>query len=196
MKKVYVYLAIALVVIAGYFIRDALDKRSAAVSVQAEPEKAVESFMATMAKLTRLIYEESHRESLEEDVEKLKAKGDEATREELLDICQQYGLESQAPLFLKEKTGKGIMAAFLIVRFEEFEITGTKIDGDEATVSAKLLPLDILGLSALTEKLGAPKPQTKREPMPLTFVLERRRYRWYITDMKGELGDFARILGR
>lgn len=196
MKRVCVYLAIALVVILGYFIRDALDKRSAEASVQATPEKTVESFMATMAKLTRLIYEESQRESLEEDVKGLEAKDDEAARKELLDVCRQYGLESQAPLFIKEKTGKRIMGAFLIIRFEEFEITGTKVSGDEATVSAKLIPVDILGFKALAEKLGAPKPRTAPEPMPLTFVLERRRYRWYITDMRGKLGDFSKVFGR
>lgn len=196
MKKGCVYLAIALVVVGGYYIRGALDKRSAAASVQATPEKAVESFMATMAKLARLIYEESQLESLEDDVKELEAKGDEATKDELLDICQRYGLESQAPLFTKEKTCKRIMGAFLIVRFEEFEVTRTKIKGDGATVSATLIPVDIFGFKALAEKLGAPKPEKKPEPLPMTFVLERHRYRWYITDMKGTLGDFSKAFGR
>ena len=196
MKKILIYAAIAVAVLAAWFIRDAMLRSSAAKSVQADPEKAVASFMSTMAKLTALVYEKSQRDELESDVDELEAKGEEATKDDVADICEKYGLESQAPLFLKEKTGKSIMAAFLIVRFEEFEIINTKIDGDEATVSAKFRPLDILGLGALTEKLGAPTPQTQREPMPMTFVLERRRYRWYITDMKGKLGDFSRILSR
>jgi len=196
MKKVLMWAGLIAAVLVALYVRDVLDRRAAAESVQRDPETAVGSFMSTMAKLTQLVYGESRHEELEEQVDELEAKGEEVTEKEVADLCEKYGLESQAPLFRKEKTGKAIMAAFLVMRFEEFEVTGCDIEGETARVDVKFTPLDILGLKALTEKMGVPADERGPEPMRVSFDMEKHRHRWYITDMKGDLGKLSRAFGK
>ena len=62
--------------------------------------------------------------------------------------------------------------------------------------AAKAAVKDVLGLKALTEALGAPTPKEEPKPVSIAFYLEKKGYRWYITDTRGELSDAVRAFSR
>lgn len=142
------------------------------------------------------IWQESQRDELASEVEEMEAKGEETTREEVEDLFERYGLVSRGHLFRNERTARGITSAFMLMRFEEFEVLGSDLDGDEATVNVSVMPLDFLGMQALVGQLSPDAPESRMERQHVRFRMERRRYRWYITGIDGELSRLARAFGR
>ncbi len=187
MKKLIILLVLAALITGTVLVRGALDKRRALAGPQGDPQRAVETLMDSFAKLSKLIYEESHRENLVADVDALKDAPEPEAEAAMQDVFEKYGLHPIKPFFVDEKLGKGVTSVFLLFRFDTYEITKTTVKDDSAWVHVKFTPTDVLGIAALTAKLGAPAPEQKREPVTISFGLDKDRHRWYITEISGEL---------
>ncbi|MHC4713045.1 MAG: hypothetical protein ACYTAN_07215 [Planctomycetota bacterium] len=196
MKKVIVAVIVVVLIVVALWMRDLSERKAAAESVQANPLKTVESVMGNTAKLTGLMWDEKQREELKAEAERLEEAGEEATEEETRDVFEQYGLVPQYPLFADEHYGKSFVATLLMHRFDEFEVKSSTVKEATATISVEFTPKDVLGLKALTEKLGAPTPKEEPKPVSIVFYLEKKGYRWYITDTRGELSDAVRAFSR
>ncbi len=194
-KAVAVAIIVAFVAFALWF-RDFRDRKAAEASVQADPVKTVESVMSNTAKLTGLMWDEKQRVALEAEADRLEKAGEEATAEEAKDVFEKYGLVPQYPLFAEEKKGRGFIATLLLHRFDEFEVKSSNVKETTATVLVEFTPKDILGLKALTEQLGAPADKQEPKPVEIVFDLEKTRYRWYITEIHGDLADAVRAFSR
>ncbi len=189
MKRLIIFLVI-LGIGLGVWWKYSSYVKSIEESVQGDPTRTVNAFMNTVTKLSGLIWNEEEREALLSDIKKWQSA--EEGEEEIPESLKEYGIENPAPLFKEGEFGKVVASSICLFHFESFSVEETEIEGSNATVEVKFLPLDILGIGKIAAKLGAPQRQRKKEPVSVLFYLERHWRRWYIVGIGGELEKLAK----
>lgn len=80
-----------------------------------------------------------------------------------------------------------MQAAFLLHRFESYAVGTAELSADTAKVEVEFMPSDVLGIGKTIGKLGAPPLPERREPVVVTYRLERRDDGWCITELSGRM---------
>jgi hypothetical protein len=197
MKKLTAIVCIACIIAGVVFWRRAADRKAAIDGPQGDPVRSVTALMDAAAKLSMSAYDDETREKLEAQVAELEKQGVDASSDEARDVAEKYGLTSTKELFADENLAGAVQGALLFMKFDSFEITDSKITEDKATVTVSVMPQDVLGINAAIEKqTGASAPKVRKDPMSLVFHLTKNRYRWYITEVGGDLREPVRLFKR
>ena len=191
-----IVVGVAAVIVGLVFWRRAADRKAAIAGPQGEAVRAVETFMNTAAKLSSTIYEERKLEKLKKEAEALETAPSGEAEKKASDITEKYGLKPPYYLFADEELGKATFGALLFFQFDAFVIQSSKVETAKATVTVSVQPKDVLGIGAAIEKLGAPKQKMRKKPVGMFFHLEKRGYRWYITDVTGEIEMVLKLTKR
>ena len=199
MKRLFVLALIGLAAAAFLWHRNRAAE-SSEPPLPADPAAAVDIFMGNMAKLGALMWDEEQRERLATEAADLEGRPEAEARTRAKDIWERYGLTSPLYLFAEPAYGKAVQAALLLVRFESWDVATAETTETTARVDASFVPADVLGIGQAIEKLGAPSPVRRREPIILTFHLGRHGDGWRITSTSGSLQStidaFAKVAAR
>ena len=187
MRKLIVVVAIGLVVAGGIWWKSASDRKKAEAGDQGTPVRAVRVYMDTISNIGTFMWSEKRQQKIKADIKELKKKPEEQAGKEVKGLFEKYGLKDPTYLFEEKKYGKAAASAFLLFHFETFTVKDDDTKENTATVTVEFTPEDILGLQALTTKLGAPASKTEKKPIRVFFDLKKRRHKWYITKIRGEL---------
>lgn len=163
------------------------ERRPPEPTAPTDPVATVDTFMATTAKLSRLIWEEEQRERLESEARDLDSTPEAERRARTPDAWQRYGLASPLYLFADPNYAKAAQAAFLLLRFDDYELGAPDVQGNTAALDARFSPKDVLGINEITRKLGAPSHPAAPRTIAVVFHLERQGDGWLIGEMSGDL---------
>ncbi len=198
MKKIVIFLLVLLLGIGGWWKYSSYVK-TIKESVQGDPAKTVDAFMANVVKISDLIWDKEKRENLTKELKgwlesaekgKKKPKG-------IPESLKEYGFKQDPrTLFENERLGKAALSAFAISRYKSYSLGKVNIKGNTAEVELKVLVSDVLGLGTIISKLGAPRQKMKKEPTTIPFTLKKQFHRWYITDIGGIEGRLADAIYR
>jgi len=157
--------------------------------VQGDPVRTVETFMNVVTGMSTLMWNEERQEDLRREMDEWEASADRLSVEDVKEELKEYGIENVHDLFEEERLAKGTLSALCLHEIESFTIDRTQVNEDNATVTVSFRSKGVLGLDKVIDSLGAPNPAKQRQPISVPFYLEKRRYRWRIVDVRGEMAD-------
>ncbi|RKY30701.1 MAG: hypothetical protein DRP67_04030 [Candidatus Omnitrophota bacterium] len=177
MKKFLCFI-ILLGVIFGGFLKYSLYVKGIENSIQGKPERAVEEFLKISEKWSGIFWNEEERE-------KIKSLMDKMEKDELSSL----GLKNPSYLFKDSNYGMSALSTFVLYEFGVYKIGEPRIEKNKAEVYVDFYAKDFMGLKSLLEDLTGKKQkgETKEE---IPFQLERKRYKWYIVSIGGDIGKF------
>ena len=198
MKKIVIFLLIALLGIAGWWKHSSYVK-TIKESVQGDPARTVDAFMDTVMKISDLMWDKDKRENLAKELKGWMESAEKGKKKPkgIPEGLKEYGFkQNPRTLFKNERLGKAALGAFAISRYKSYSLGEVRVQGNTAEVELKVLVSDVLGLGAIISKLGAPQPKMKKEPTSIPFTLKKYFHRWYITDIGGTEGKLADAIYR
>ena len=165
-------------------------------SDQGDPVRTVTAFMDAAAKASNLIWDEDRQQALKSDVDQWEKQADQLKMDDVKGDLKEYGLEQTSHLFREEKLAKATFTTLCFYQIESFSAEKTSGNENEAVVAVRFTPKSVLGLDKLISALGGPPSKGEHQPISAQFNLERRRRRWYIVEVHGELGSAINASGR
>jgi len=158
---------------------------------QGTPEKTVANFMSAAEKMSNLIWEEEENTKVKELLSEWKNVDaeDKGKHKQMQEKFKAIGIENPAPFFKDEKYAKTAFGVFCLFDFGDYEINEASIENNKATLNILFAPADFMGLKSSVGKMMTQKPSQKPAPSQIPFYLERKFYRWYITEIGGKEGE-------
>ena len=190
MKKLIGFVIVIVIALVIWFQYSSAVK-NAKEGLQGTPEKTVLNFMSAAEKMSNLIWEEEENmkvKKLLSEWKKVDAK-DKKKHKEIMERFKAIGLEDPVPFFKDEGYAKTAFGVFCLFEFGDYNIEGTKVENNKATLNILFTPEDFMGLKSAVGELMAQKPSQRTELSHIPFYLEKKFHRWYITKIGGKEGE-------
>jgi len=158
--------------------------------VQGDPESTVTAFMSRSAAMSSLLWDEDTRQELKDALNQWRKGGEGKEVDQARKTLKEYGIEDITPLFADERYAMAADGAFCFYHFDDdsFAIASSTAREETATVEVAFQPKDVFGLNRAMAALGVPGSARQPEPISVPFHLKKRRGKWYIEDIGGQLG--------
>lgn len=190
MKKL-IGLVIVIAVVLVVWGRHSSSVKNAKEGPQGTPEKTVLNFMAAAEKMSNLIWEEEENAKVKELLNEWKNVDaeDKEKHKQMQERFKAIGIENPAPFFKDENYAKTAFGVFCLFDFGDYEIDEAQIENNKATLNILFAPEDFMGLKSAVGGLMDKKPPHRTVPSQIPFYLEKKFYRWYITEIGGKEGE-------
>jgi hypothetical protein len=198
MKKLFIWLLVLGAIGGGVYQLNKMNREKALASPQGDPDRAVETFMKAMLDLNKFNRNPEKSAALRADLGALQQKekeGEKIDEEQADAIMKKHGIEPQSHLFLRRKVGREVVEGLMSIYFDEYSVNKATVLGKRATVYVDMTPIlypppapDAPELSEMEKR----KRDNALKPVKAALILERRGYRWYITDIEGDFGKLKK----
>ena len=158
--------------------------------VQGDPESTVTAFMTRSAAMSSILWDEDTQQELKDALDQWRQNDEGEEAERARKTLKEYGIEDVSPLFQDEEYARAAAGGFCFYYFDQdsFAIVSSAGREETATVEVAFQPKDVFGLNRAMAALGVPGSSRQPEPIAVPFRLKKRRGKWYIEDIGGQLG--------
>lgn len=190
MKKIIGIIILFGIILGGYFKYNSYIKK-VKNSVQGSPESTVEEFLKICEKWSNLLWKENEKEKiigLMKEMSKVKEERDKEKLNQIKEQILSLGLVDPSYLFKKGNYGMVALNTFALHEFGWYKLNEAKpIEKNKAEVYVEFCPKDFIGLGSLIQSFTG--KEQRIEPQKIPFYLQKRRYKWYIVDIGGQIGN-------
>jgi len=181
-------------IISGVWFKYSSYVKKAKEGVQGKPERTVVKFLEISENWSNILWKEKERKK----IMKIKAlmkemkevnKEDKEKINKIKEELASFGLEDPSYLFKNKNYGMSALNTFALYEFGGYKVGKTEeIEKNKAGVEVEFYALDFIGLGSLAEKLTN-KKQRRGATENIYFHLEKKRYKWYIVKIEGQIGS-------
>ena len=166
-----------------------------AINIQRNPVRAVNTFMVSVEKAQKLIADLAPKQSLVSAEKSWAELSMSQKQDRVPSLIRDRGIRDTSVLFQDKEFGNIAFRNSCIVKLSSYSIKKKTVTGDRAKIDVELAVANFSNLKTYFSEVGVLPP--KAATMVITFILKRQSdNKWYIVDIKGELGDLFHAVQR